>query len=168
MFILSRCQLNFYKNDQKLFLPAQENPFWGRYFTANSSDYMKNTCRSTFSRHLDNPAANTNQTGIWEGKEQMHKCLCKMVCSRAAWKAALCSCPAWAGAPPQNTTFTAISYQWQVIPGIQEQWIASWPHTGSASWLSRGEKPSSVSLHHFSTRKLFESIPTCSSDTKLR
>lgn len=50
IFILSRCHLNFYKCDQKLFLPAQGNTFFGKIFSAESFCLHEKYCAEVLSQ----------------------------------------------------------------------------------------------------------------------
>lgn len=77
IFILSRCHWNFYKCDQKLFLPAQGNPFFGKIFSAKSFAYMRNTVQKCFFKAPRRCSCQCQPLwGIWEGNGQTCQCLC--------------------------------------------------------------------------------------------
>lgn len=116
IFILSRRHLNFYKCDQKLFSPAQGNPFLGRFSVLRASAYMRNAVQKCF---LKAPRWSSCQCqplwGIWEGNEQTCQCLCWMGSSGTVGKAVLCS---------TSASPTALPCQWRALPGLQQQWVA--------------------------------------------
>lgn len=115
IFILSRCHWNFYKCDQKLFLPAQGNPFLGRFSVLRVLLTWEILCRSVFLRHHDDAAANASPS------EESEKGMDKRVSVCARWGALGQS---RSGAVLHKCFSHSSSLPGMSSPGLQQQWIA--------------------------------------------